>query len=41
MARQLRAGSDMRHPSANPARTALHAAHFERNDVTTICETAH
>jgi hypothetical protein len=28
-------------PSASPARTALPAAHFERNDVIIICETAH
>ena len=27
--------------SASPARTALPAAHFERNDVTIICETVH
>jgi hypothetical protein len=27
--------------AASPARTALPAAHFERNDVTIICETAH
>ena len=26
---------------ASPARTALPAAHFERNDVTIICETVH
>jgi hypothetical protein len=28
-------------PNAGPARTALPAAHFERNDVTIICETVH
>ena len=27
--------------SASPARTALPAAHFERNDSTIICETVH
>jgi hypothetical protein len=27
--------------SASPARTALPAAHFERNDITIICETVH
>src|ERR1700737_3810471 len=27
--------------TASPARTALPAAHFERNDVTIICETVH
>jgi hypothetical protein len=27
--------------TASPARTALPAAHFERNDVIIICETAH
>ncbi|MGA8480223.1 MAG: hypothetical protein WB696_19835, partial [Chthoniobacterales bacterium] len=27
--------------SASPARTGLPAAHFERNDVTIICETVH
>jgi hypothetical protein len=27
--------------SASPARTALPTAHFERNDVTIICETVH
>jgi hypothetical protein len=26
---------------ASPARTALPTAHFERNDVTIICETVH
>jgi hypothetical protein len=31
----------MRPPNASPARTALPAAHFERNDVTIICETVH
>ena len=25
--------------TASPARTALPAAHFERNDITTLCET--
>jgi hypothetical protein len=33
--------SDMRPPTASPARTALPAAHFERNDVTGIYETVH
>src|SRR5260370_5271969 len=28
-------------PVASPARTALSAAHFERNDGTIICETTH
>jgi hypothetical protein len=37
----LRIDSDMRHPNASPARTALPAAPFERNDVTIICETVH
>jgi hypothetical protein len=32
----LRIDSDMRPPTASPARTALPAAHFERNDVTSI-----
>jgi hypothetical protein len=27
--------------SASPARTALPTAHFERNDITIICETVH
>jgi hypothetical protein len=27
--------------TASPARTALPAAHFERNDITIICETVH
>src|SRR5215469_5139606 len=27
--------------TASPARTALPTAHFERNDVTIICETVH
>src|SRR5271157_3072411 len=27
--------------TASPARTALPAAHFERNNITTICETVH
>jgi hypothetical protein len=27
--------------SASPARTALPTAHFDRNDVTIICETVH
>jgi hypothetical protein len=31
----------MRPPSASPARTALPAAHFERNDVIIIRETVH
>jgi len=35
VARRLRIDLDMRPPRALPA------AHFERNDVTTICETAH
>jgi hypothetical protein len=33
--------SDMLPPSASPARTALPAVHFERNDFTIICETVH
>jgi hypothetical protein len=33
--------SGMRPPTASPARTALPAAHFERNDITIICETVH
>jgi len=37
----VRIDSDMRPPSASPARTALPAAHFERNEVTIICETVH
>jgi hypothetical protein len=37
----LRIDSDMRPPSASPARTALQAAYFECNDVTIICETVH
>ncbi|MEY2605830.1 MAG: hypothetical protein QOH31_3646 [Verrucomicrobiota bacterium] len=36
-----RSNSDMRPPSASPARSALPAAHFERNDVTIRCETVH
>ena len=35
VARRLRIDSDMRPPRALPA------AHFERNDVTIICETVH
>jgi hypothetical protein len=35
VARRLRIDSDMRPPRALPT------AHFERNDVTTICETVH
>jgi hypothetical protein len=31
----------MRPSTASPARTALPAAHFERNDVIIICETVH
>jgi hypothetical protein len=31
----------MRPPTASPARTALLAAHFERNDVIIACETVH
>jgi hypothetical protein len=31
----------MRPLNAGPARTALPAAHFERNDVIIICETVH
>ncbi len=27
--------------TASPARTALPAAHFDRNDITIICETVH
>jgi hypothetical protein len=27
--------------NAGPSRTALPAAHFERNDVTIVCETVH
>jgi hypothetical protein len=27
--------------NASPARTALPTAHFERNDIIIICETAH
>jgi len=38
---RLRIDSAMRPPSANPARTALPAAHFERNVVTIICKTVH
>jgi hypothetical protein len=38
---RLRINLDMRPPNASPARTALPAAHFERNDVITICETVH
>jgi hypothetical protein len=41
VARSLRIDSDMRPLSASPARTALPAAHFERNAVTIICETVH
>jgi hypothetical protein len=38
---RLRIDLDMRPPTASPARTALPAAHFERNDITIICETVH
>jgi hypothetical protein len=38
---RLRIDSDMRPPTASPARTALPTAHFERNDVTIICEAVH
>src|SRR5260370_7766606 len=31
----------MRLSSASPARTALPATHFERNEITLICETVH
>jgi hypothetical protein len=41
VARRLRIDSDMRSLSASPARTALPAAHFERNAVTIICEMVH
>ena len=34
-----RIDSGMRLPSASPARTVLPAGHFERNDITIICET--
>src|SRR5258707_7696492 len=37
----LRIDSDMRPPSASPARTVLPAGDFERNAVVIICETAH
>jgi hypothetical protein len=39
--RRLRIDSDMHPLTASPARTALPAAHFERNDVIIIPETAH
>ena len=38
---RLRIDSDMRPPTASPARTALPAAYFERNDVTIVCEVVH
>ena len=38
---RLRIDLDMRPLTASPARTALPAAHFERNDITIICETMH
>ena len=41
VARRLRIDLDVHPPTASPARTALPAAHFERNDIITICETAH
>jgi hypothetical protein len=41
VARRLCIDLDMRPPTASPARTALPAAHFERNEVIIICETVH
>ncbi len=41
VARRLRIDLDMRPPNASPPRTALPTAHFERNDITIICETVH
>src|SRR6516225_5077593 len=37
----LRIDLDMPVVTASPARTALSAAHFERKDITIICETVH